>query len=140
MRRITVSAWLAVAVACIFPVPLMVAQSPEPKQPPPASANVSGAELYATYCGGCHGTDGKGPGPLATTRGMSVPDLQLLARRNQGVFPLSRIEKLLSGTSRSPVIHGGIEMPVWGPALSQSRAGRELRAHALVRYLESLQK
>ena len=82
--------------------------------------SVEGAKLYTTYCADCHGKDGKGPGQLAQLRGISVPDLQLMARRNRGVFPLGRVEKLLSGTERPPVVHGGIEMPLWGRVLSDA--------------------
>jgi len=103
-------------------------------------ALVEGASLYATYCANCHGKDGKGPGRLALASGMSVPDLQLMARRNRSVFPVARVEKLLSGTAQSPVVHGGIDMPLWGPVLSRDDADRKLRAHALARYLESIQK
>ena len=106
-------------------------------------ASVNGARLYATYCADCHGKDGKGPGPLAQTRGITVPDLQLLATRNNSVFPLAQVEKLLSGTAQSPVVHGGIEMPLWGSVLTDGdsdRSARESRAHALARYLESVQK
>ncbi|MGA2712539.1 MAG: c-type cytochrome [Bryobacteraceae bacterium] len=109
----------------------------------PERALVEGAKLYTTYCAYCHGKDGKGPGQLPLVRGINVPDLQLMASRNRGVFPLARVEKLLSGTSNSPIVHGGIEMPLWGPVLSHddgNRSARELRVHALARYLESLQK
>lgn len=101
-------------------------------------ASVEGARLYTTYCSDCHGKDGKGPGRLAQVRGMSVPDLQFMARRNKGVFPLARVEKLLSGTSESPITHGGIEMPLWGTVLPHARGERS--AHAVARYLESIQK
>lgn len=111
--------------------------------PAPERASAEGARLYTTYCADCHGRDGKGPGRVAQARGINVPDLQLMVRRNRGVFPLARVEKLLSGTVNAPIIHGGIDMPLWGPVLSHDdgdRTTRELRVHALARYLESLQK
>jgi mono/diheme cytochrome c family protein len=99
--------------------------------PPPAEgqserAAVEGAKLYATYCVDCHGS-------VTGTPKANVPDLGLLTRRNKGVFPLERVEKLLSGTKQSPVMHGGVEMPVWGTVLMD-------RVHALSRYIESIQK
>ena len=127
----------SVAIPCLIVLVLtgpLAAQGTE-------RASVEGAKLYTTYCADCHGEDAKGPGQLARARGMSVPDLQLMARRNRGVFPLARVEKLLSGTVQAPVVHGGIEMPSWGPVLSHDHAdqsNRQLRV--LARYLESVQK
>jgi len=103
-------------------------------------ASVEGARLYTTYCADCHGKDGNGRGRLALVPGMNVPDLQRMASRNRGVFPLARVEKLLSGTAQSPIVHGGIEMPLWGPVLSHDDADRKVLVHALARYLESIQK
>lgn len=96
-------------------------------------ASTEGAKLYETYCIDCHGKEGKTPAPAATRPKSNVPDLQFLARRNKGVFPLERVEKLLSGTKQAPVIHGGIEMPTWGSVVLD-------RVHALARYIESIQK
>ncbi|HYA17955.1 MAG TPA: c-type cytochrome [Bryobacteraceae bacterium] len=104
----------------------------------------NGAAIYAAFCAECHGKDGNPPGPAALSRNLNVTDLRSLAQRNQGVFPLAQVEGLLSGTTRSPVVHGGIDMPVWGPVLSQRAGDRNMTtaeaAHALARYLESLQR
>ena len=103
-------------------------------------ASTDGARLYTTYCAECHGTEGRRPGAVASVRGSTIPDLQLMATRNRGVFPLAQVEKLLSGTARAPISHGGIEMPLWGPVLSRDGPDRSARVHALARYLETLQK
>ncbi len=110
----------------------------------PAGISGTGATLYATFCADCHGRDAAPPGPLASGRKLRAPDLRLLARRNEGVFPLREVEKLLSGTNQAPIIHGGIDMPVWAPVLSHQMGDREISAaeaaHSLARYLESLQR
>jgi mono/diheme cytochrome c family protein len=115
---------------------------PHPSAKSPERASVEGAVLFAAYCASCHGKDGKGPGPASAGK-IRVPDLQLLAGRNKGVFPLPRVEALLSGTTQAPIVHGGMEMPLWGAVLSggdSDRSTRDLRVHALARYLETLQK
>jgi mono/diheme cytochrome c family protein len=139
MRTASALAWVIVAISGVTAA-RVDAQTSEPS---PKRASEDGATLYKTYCADCHGKDGKTRGPVASRQNLSVPDLKLLTSRNQGVFPLARVEKLLTGTERSPIVHGGIQMPLWGQILAGDGADpslRESRAHALARYLESLQK
>ena len=110
----------------------------------PRGLSENGAAIYAVYCADCHGSNGTPRGPRASSRNMRVPDLRLMARRNKGVFPAKQVENLLSGTAQSPVIHGGIDMPIWGPVLARGVGdGNMTVAEAvlsLTRYLESLQR
>lgn len=110
----------------------------------PAGISGTGATLYATFCADCHGKNAEPPGAIASGRNLRAPDLRLLARRNEGVFPLRAVEKLLSGTSQAPIIHGGIDMPVWAPVLSHQMGDHDISAaeaaHSLARYIESQQR
>jgi hypothetical protein len=64
---------------------------------------------------------------------MRPTDLTLLKQRNSGVFPASRINRMLDGDDALPA-HGSKRMPVWGPGLGADRA------RALLQHLESIQK
>ena len=46
-------------------------------------------------------------------------DLTRIAARNGGVYPLARIERIISGEEQVPGGHGSRAMPVWGPIFSQ---------------------
>ena len=85
---------------------------------------VSGAYTYRTYCASCHGTGGKGDGPLADSLRFHPPDLTLLAQRNGGEYPAEKIHRIVDG--RSPLKgHGGPDMPVWGDAFRNAETGYE---------------
>jgi mono/diheme cytochrome c family protein len=83
---------------------------------------MSGQELYARLCASCHGTTGRGDGPVASSFKVEVPDLTLISRRAQGSYPRDRIEKIIDG--RFVVgAHGSRTMPVWGEDLSRLELG-----------------
>jgi hypothetical protein len=68
---------------------------------------------YLSSCSACHGTDGKGQGPLAAELKIKPADLTTLANRNSGVFPLNAVYETIDG--RKPIgSHGTREMPIWG--------------------------
>jgi mono/diheme cytochrome c family protein len=87
-----------------------------------AQANVaapSGIDTFNSYCATCHGTGGKGDGPLASSLRTRPPDLTLLAARNGGKFDPDQVAQIIDG--RNPVKgHGGGEMPVWGEIFAKS--------------------
>src|SRR5665648_1120297 len=47
-----------------------------------------GISLYRLACGVCHGIDGKGNGPLSEQLKVPPADLTVLAKKNNGVFPV----------------------------------------------------
>jgi mono/diheme cytochrome c family protein len=106
--------------------------------------NVSGGDLFKTYCASCHGRSGKGDGPLAEHMKKRPPDLTLFSQENGGVFPSAKVAQIIDG--RNPLAgHGGPDMPVWGnvfKASSQvdSDAAVQARIDALVAHLESIQQ
>ena len=72
-----------------------------------------GKAEFQSSCASCHGTDAKGKGPVSTQLKTPPPDLTMLARNNNGVFPANVIYETIHG-SKTIAAHGTSEMPVWG--------------------------
>jgi mono/diheme cytochrome c family protein len=70
-----------------------------------------GKREFDGKCAVCHGKDGKGGGPYSAQLKQSLPDLTTMARRNGGVFPVTRTYEAIEGAGAG---HGTREMPVWG--------------------------
>src|ERR1700675_3911130 len=69
--------------------------------PPPlrlVPESMRGADLYRLYCAACHGHDGQGHGPAASSLKTMPSDLTLIAARNNGLFPRARVEWVLTGS------------------------------------------
>jgi mono/diheme cytochrome c family protein len=107
-----------------------------------------GSELYAELCAVCHGTDGAGGGPAATALKNPVPDLTVLTKGNDGVFPAKQVEAAITGESGLSS-HGTADMPIWGRAFADARPDiKPFRREALAKqrifnltaHLESIQK
>ncbi|WP_237213446.1 c-type cytochrome [Falsiroseomonas oryziterrae] len=117
------------------------AQAPQP----PAR----GVEFYRAACAQCHGTDGKGGGPVAGLLTARPSDLTTLTRRNNGAFPFVRVGQIIDGRE-DIVAHGGREMPFWGAMFgfeAGDRFGNRMReayvqgrVYELVLYLNSIQQ
>ncbi len=110
-----------------------------PEKTPP----LSGKQLFASYCALCHGADAKGGGPFSPQLKVWPPDLTVLARKNDGVFPFLHVSEIIDGEFGKPA-HGSGEMPIWGPVFRSVAQGRkdsaQRRITSLVKYLESLQQ
>ncbi|MEK7994754.1 MAG: c-type cytochrome [Planctomycetota bacterium] len=76
-----------------------------------------GKMQYEASCAVCHGSAGKGDGPLKSQLVSQVADLTALARNNNGVFPFDRVYQVIDGRQEVKA-HGPREMPVWGRAFS----------------------
>jgi len=72
-----------------------------------------GKTEYRSSCAACHGIDAKGDGPLSKNLKISPADLTILAKKNNGVFPVNTVYKIIDGRS-SISSHGTREMPIWG--------------------------
>jgi hypothetical protein len=101
---------------------------------------------YRRACAPCHGVDGRGTGPVATTLRTPPADLTLLAATNGGAFPREAVVATIVGERAMPA-HGNREMPVWSirfePSSSATAAASiaaEQRIDAIVRELEALQR
>ncbi|MDJ0637708.1 MAG: cytochrome c [Paracoccaceae bacterium] len=108
---------------------------------------------YRNSCVACHGTSGKGDGPVTDfLSGATVPDLTVLQSNNGGVFPVSAVYEAISGAEVASA-HGTRDMPIWGSRFRERAAdsndphfsvpGAQLYANtrilALIEYLASIQ-
>lgn len=105
-----------------------------------------GQQLYLQYCGACHGTDGKGNGPVSPYLKIKVPDLTLLRRKHKGVYPLQKVMTAIDG-SRDVRGHGDGKMPVWGIVFRKESAEAKyteltslLKEKIIAEYIATLQK
>lgn len=72
-----------------------------------------GKAEFQTSCASCHGVDAKGRGPVSELLKIPPPDLTILARKNNGVFPANAVYAAIDG-SKAVAAHGPREMPIWG--------------------------
>ena len=72
-----------------------------------------GKAEFQSSCASCHGTDGKGKGPVSEQLKVPPPDLTMLAKNNNGVFPTNSAYEIIYGLKTIPA-HGTREMPIWG--------------------------
>jgi mono/diheme cytochrome c family protein len=117
------------------------ANEPNPETPR-LTESMDGAALYRAYCATCHGTDGKGIGPMTQFLKITAPDLTRISMRNGGMFPLVRVQKIISGEEQTTPGHGTREMPVWGPVFSQVSRDQDLgrmRVYNIAKFLETMQ-
>jgi mono/diheme cytochrome c family protein len=68
---------------------------------------------FQSSCASCHGADARGKGPVSDQLKTPPPDLTMLARNNNGVFPANTIYEVIDGMKTIPA-HGTREMPIWG--------------------------
>ena len=73
----------------------------------------AGKSEYQSSCETCHGADGKGKGPLSAQLKVPPADLTVLAKKNNGVFPVMHVYEVIDG--RQAILgHGTRDMPIWG--------------------------
>ena len=117
----------------------------KPKLDPEATRlidSIDGRELYKAYCTVCHGSKGRGDGPMAKSLKIRPSDLTRIAARNGGKFPLARVQAIISSEQPVQAEHGTREMPVWGPVFSQFEWDQDLgkiRVYNLAKYIEEMQ-
>jgi mono/diheme cytochrome c family protein len=99
-----------------------------------------GKAEYRSSCAACHGIDAKGDGPVAQQLKTRPPDLTVLARNNDGVFPYEKVYETIDGRHMARS-HGTRAMPVWGYRIGPTHAYRyRNRMFAVVDYLKSIQE
>lgn len=105
-----------------------------------------GAGLYGEWCAACHGTAGKGDGDMAGVMTIPAPNLTMMAKENDGVFPMLEVIHTIDGRTGLRG-HGGM-MPVFGRVFSTDEEGNPYgsvleargRVLSLALYLESIQQ
>ncbi|WP_025056733.1 c-type cytochrome [Sulfitobacter noctilucicola] len=106
-----------------------------------------GQAFFAENCMSCHGRDGRGNGPGSAGLSPMPPDLTLLARGNDGMFPTARSLSYIWGDPDQG--HLARVMPQFGGAMADDLVPLEVdgvltptpRALAAVlAYLESIQR
>ena len=103
----------------------------------------SGRQMYTSYCASCHGMDGRGNGPLASSLNITPADLTQLSKNNHGRYPEHHVILVLQSGASTPE-HGTTAMPVWGSVFAQMDGGqrsltRALRISNLSEYLKTIQ-
>lgn len=109
---------------------------------------VDAAAVFAENCAACHGSGGRGDGPMAGNLTQILPDLTTIARRNGGTFPRDQVMSIIDGYNRGS--HFNAAMPEFGagdlgPTIiveNPDGTGTPIPARllALADYLESLQR
>ena len=103
-----------------------------------------GKQMLVNSCAPCHGVNGQGNGPVASSLKQRPADLTILSRDNGGKFPYVHIHAILEFGATNPA-HGTSLMPVWRPIFSQvdpettQNADRLLRMNNVIRYVASIQ-
>jgi mono/diheme cytochrome c family protein len=139
-RSTVVQSVLATALAAVCWTATAGAQ--KPVTPPLVISSLSGRDLFQFYCSACHGREGKGDGPVASSLKREPPDLTSIALRNGGHFPTEAIEHLVTGDDVPAGAHGSREMPVWGPifrSLEPRDRLTRIRIENVVAFVESIQ-
>ncbi|QFT57230.1 Cytochrome c [Sulfitobacter sp. THAF37] len=105
-----------------------------------------GAAFFAANCTACHGTTGRGDGPLAAGLETAPTDLTLLTRSNGGTFPRARALSYIYGDPEQG--HLARVMPQFGGAMEDDLVPVEVDGvmtptprvlAGLLAYLESIQ-
>jgi mono/diheme cytochrome c family protein len=106
----------------------------------------SGEEIFGRFCASCHGSEGRGDGPVSRSLNVAVPDLTTIARR-YGEFPAGMIRDVIDGRGIDKRAHGTREMPVWGYEFWIEEGGDVTAQRAvrnaidrLVEHLQSIQR
>jgi mono/diheme cytochrome c family protein len=101
-----------------------------------------GQDLYMAYCNFCHGNHGDSP--IADMLNVQPPDLTLISKRRNGVFPDEEIYKIIDGEEAVKAGHGDRDMPIWGETFANSERIDEVmvpkKIYQLIEYLKSIQK
>ena len=101
-----------------------------------------GKALFMQYCASCHGPNGAGDGPLASSLSTPPANLRLLSLRFGNPLPQDVIGRFIDGRADVKA-HGPRDMPVWGEKFYAESNGEEPKVQEriakLVAFLQSIQ-
>lgn len=101
-----------------------------------------GKALFMQYCASCHGPNGAGDGPLASSLSTPPANLRVLSLRFGNPLPQDVIARFIDGRADVKA-HGPRDMPVWGEKFYAESNGDEAevkgRIAKLVAFLQSIQ-
>jgi mono/diheme cytochrome c family protein len=132
--------WSAILLVTLFTGMFSSSSFSQSDKSNPKDQNARGAKLFSQYCASCHGTDGKGNGPVAASLKTQPSDLTLIQKAGEK-FPSDKVSNVING-ERVVSPHGTREMPIWGEVFrNRSDVMSEKRdTYTLTKYLESIQK
>ncbi len=114
----------------------------------PEQKDIDGEAAFMAQCAGCHGTGGRGDGPMSAELAQAPADLTLISARNGGTFPQDRVMSQIDGFNRG--LHGGADpMPHFGdgdmgPLIMTNDGGNPMPVPAellaLTNYLRLIQR
>lgn len=112
------------------------------KTPMAYSKPDSGKQMYMDYCAACHGMHGKGDGPAAEFLKSPLPDLSMMAKKNNGKFPAEHFAAVLRFGAEGKRAHGTDDMPIWGQLFATQHKPElaQLRIHNLSEFVELMQQ
>jgi mono/diheme cytochrome c family protein len=96
----------------------------------------TGADLYRAHCAACHGSAGRGDGPVAESLRRAPADLTALARAAGGAFPEQAVRDAVE--AGGVAAHGPREMPVWGVVFRSQHVGEPFYVQHGAREIEAL--
>ena len=124
-------------ICCLFVMANSIASAASSKQV------ANGRALYLRYCASCHGINGEGNGPLASSLTTPPANLRRLDERYGNPLPEDQVARDIDGRVAVKA-HGPRDMPVWGTRFYYESRGDERRAQQwiadLVAYLQSIQE
>jgi Cytochrome c553 len=109
---------------------------------PRRTSPTDGKGMYSSYCAPCHGVDGRGNGPLASSLKRKPSNLAALSQNNGGTYPAAHVIGVMEHQSWV-TDHKQTSMPDWGSVLGMMKQDNKLdvplRIRNLSRYVETLQ-
>ena len=83
-----------------------------------AAQSVIGEQEFQSHCAACHGSDGKGNGPIIDFLRAPPADLTAISARNDGIFPFQAVYDTIADVNQTRG-HGNSDMPIWGDRYNQ---------------------
>jgi|CXWL01.1.fsa_nt_gi mono/diheme cytochrome c family protein len=143
MNRASIIAAAVTALAMVGAVQLRAQDARRPRGLSPVIESLAGRDSYEFYCAACHGSGGRGDGPVSSSLKTRVADLTSLARQSGGTYPLDKVRASIVNRERPITAHGTGEMPVWGyifGVLDREEVRANVRIDNLVTYIATLQE